>query len=77
MGKNLQRYEENFCIIVEGSLEEPIEEELWWQAMSVYDHVEFYISEKNSYLQKEAIKAAAKDRDIPKRDVYQAYHIEE
>ncbi|WP_342047399.1 16S rRNA (cytidine(1402)-2'-O)-methyltransferase [Bacillus sp. OTU530] len=65
-----------FCIIVQGSLEEPIEEELWWQAMSVYDHVEFYISEKQ-LSSKEAIKAAAKDRDIPKRDVYQAYHIEE
>lgn len=65
-----------FCIIVQGSLEEPIEEEPWWQTMSVYEHVEFYISEKQ-LSSKEAIKAVAKDRDMPKRDVYQTYHIEE
>ncbi len=62
-----------FCIIVEGSEEsEPQEEELWWAAFSLNEHVEHYVDQGQS--SKDAIKQVANDRKMPKREVYQAYH---
>jgi 16S rRNA (cytidine1402-2'-O)-methyltransferase len=66
-----------FVLIIEGaSLDSIVEGETqWWEKLSLIEHVEHYISkEMNS---KDAIKQAAKDRGIQKRDVYQAYHIHE
>ena len=40
--------------------------------MSVTDHVEHYINQGEK--PKDAIKSAATDRNVPKRDVYQEYH---
>lgn len=65
-----------FCIVVEGSNEEDaLPENNWWEAMPISEHVDHYITEKG-LPSKEAIKHVAKDRDISKRDVYQAYHID-
>ncbi|WP_019244525.1 MULTISPECIES: 16S rRNA (cytidine(1402)-2'-O)-methyltransferase [Bacillus] len=65
-----------FCLIVEGGseLEENISEQ-WWENLSIIEHVDYYIEEKN-ITSKEAIKQVAKDRNVQKRDIYQAYHIE-
>ena len=41
----------------------------------IIEHVDYYMEEK-SMNSKDAIKLVAKDRDMQKRDVYQAYHIE-
>ncbi|WP_085504835.1 16S rRNA (cytidine(1402)-2'-O)-methyltransferase [Thalassobacillus devorans] len=65
-----------FCIVVEGNKAEILEDELWWSSLSVLDHVEHYI-EKEGMSSKQAIKQAANDRKLPKREVYQAYHVEE
>ncbi|HEY4553997.1 MAG TPA: 16S rRNA (cytidine(1402)-2'-O)-methyltransferase [Bacillaceae bacterium] len=66
-----------FCLIVEGSLESVVQEEAesWWDGMEIKDHVLHYM-ENGGMSSKEAIKLAAKDRDLPKRDVYQAYHVD-
>jgi 16S rRNA (cytidine1402-2'-O)-methyltransferase len=65
-----------FCLIVEGSKEiAPLEENDWWQELSLSQHVQFYIDEKG-LANKEAIKQTAKDRNMNKRDVYHAYHVE-
>ncbi|PDY47786.1 16S rRNA (cytidine(1402)-2'-O)-methyltransferase [Bacillus pseudomycoides] len=64
-----------FCILVSGSKEEAAPEEQWWEAISVYDHIEHYINEQGMS-SKDAIKKAAKDRDLSKRDVYQIYHVD-
>lgn len=62
-----------FCVIVEGNEESGLEEEeLWWAAFSLIEHIEHYIEEGQS--SKDAIKQVAKDRRMPKREVYQAYH---
>jgi 16S rRNA (cytidine1402-2'-O)-methyltransferase len=61
-----------FCLIVEGSKEVEIEKE-WWHSLSVIEHVDYYIREKQ-LSSKEAIKQTAKDRNLPKRDVYEQYH---
>ncbi|MDP7980093.1 16S rRNA (cytidine(1402)-2'-O)-methyltransferase [Bacillus multifaciens] len=64
-----------FCVLVEGSTEEAISEEAWWESLTVEGHVEYYIEEKG-LSSKEAIKAVTKERNMSKRDVYQAYHVE-
>ncbi|MED0657749.1 16S rRNA (cytidine(1402)-2'-O)-methyltransferase [Anoxybacillus ayderensis] len=61
-----------FCLLVEGNHihdEEPI----WWNDLTIVEHVNYYIEAKQ-YTSKEAIKQVAKDRQLPKRDVYEAYH---
>ncbi len=65
-----------FCIIVEGSKEQAPSTESWWDELSIEEHVNHYISVKQQ-TSKEAIKLTAKDRGLPKREVYQAYHINE
>lgn len=64
-----------FCIIIEGNENVPEEMETWWETLSINEHVEHYISEKG-FSSKDAIKQTAKDRDLNKREVYQAYHID-
>lgn len=65
-----------FCLILEGSSEMDDEEESnWWSELSIVDHVDYYMSEKN-LSNKDAIKQVAKDRNVNKRDVYQIYHVD-
>ncbi|MFC0525667.1 16S rRNA (cytidine(1402)-2'-O)-methyltransferase [Pontibacillus salicampi] len=65
-----------FCVIVEGNPEEQAADDTgWWASFSIMDHVEQYMEQGLS--SKDAIKQAAKDRNMPKREVYQAYHVEE
>jgi 16S rRNA (cytidine1402-2'-O)-methyltransferase len=70
-----------FCVLISGNTnrEEIAEAKReqegapWWIELSLNEHVERYIEE--GLTSKEAIKLAAKDRDLPKREVYQAYHV--
>lgn len=62
-----------FCLIVEGELNnEDTGDDAWWSTLDVHQHIEHYIALQMS--SKDAIKQVAKDRDIPKREVYQVYH---
>lgn len=63
-----------FCLIVEGYTGPEEEEETvaWWQTLSVVEHVDRYGEQGLS--KKEAIKQAADDRGVAKRDVYNEYH---
>ncbi|MFD1708136.1 16S rRNA (cytidine(1402)-2'-O)-methyltransferase [Siminovitchia sediminis] len=64
-----------FCIVLEGSGETEVEEQPpWWTALGLKEHVEHYIAHEQ-LSSKEAIKRTASDRQLPKRKVYQAYHI--
>ncbi|MCG1030263.1 16S rRNA (cytidine(1402)-2'-O)-methyltransferase [Virgibacillus halodenitrificans] len=67
-----------FCLVVEGndSEEEDSEQTVWWDDLSVMEHVNYYIDSKQ-LSSKQAIKQTAVDRNVPKREIYQAYHIEE
>ncbi|ARA98128.1 MULTISPECIES: 16S rRNA (cytidine(1402)-2'-O)-methyltransferase [Geobacillus] len=65
-----------FCIVVEGAQngsEPEREEETWWQSLSLVEHVDYYVGEHGLSV-KEAVKQAAGDRKMSKRDVYQQYH---
>lgn len=59
-----------YVIIIEGA--KSGETEKWWENLTVREHVEKYISDGDE--SKEAIKKTAKDRDLPKREVYGEYH---
>jgi 16S rRNA (cytidine1402-2'-O)-methyltransferase len=64
-----------FCLIVEGSDRENVEEANWWRDLSIEEHVNHYISSQNMTT-KDAIKQTAKDRGMNRREVYQAFHID-
>ncbi|MCQ6268489.1 16S rRNA (cytidine(1402)-2'-O)-methyltransferase [Fictibacillus sp. WQ 8-8] len=66
-----------FCLVVEGSSDAPEEkaESQWWDPLTLVEHVQHYI-DKEQLKSKEAVKKAAADRNLPKREVYQAYHVE-
>lgn len=66
-----------FCLVVEGSTKEAKEEEAqWWEDLTLSAHVQHCIDEKG-VSSKEAIKMVSKERELPKRDVYQAFHVQQ
>ncbi|MCH5185915.1 MAG: 16S rRNA (cytidine(1402)-2'-O)-methyltransferase [Oscillospiraceae bacterium] len=58
-----------YVIIVEGAAEK--EEAAWWSGLDCVEHVKRYIDDGMS--ERDAIKQAAKDRNVPKREVYNEY----
>jgi 16S rRNA (cytidine1402-2'-O)-methyltransferase len=64
-----------FVIVLEGASDEEVKnlEECWWETLTINEHVDWYINERNEK-SKEAIKLVAKDRSLNKRDVYAQYH---
>lgn len=65
-----------FCIVLNGSdgaLDEI--ETAWWEKLNIEEHVNSIIEEKQC-TSKEAIKEVAIQRGLPKREVYQNYHVE-
>lgn len=57
-----------YVLIVEGASDAQAAESAFWADMTVEEHVEHYVSEGKSKM--DAIKACAKDRGIPKNEVY-------
>lgn len=57
-----------YCIVVGAGEAEADDREAWWQELTLEDHVEFYIRQGED--RKQAIKRAAQDRGVPKREVY-------
>lgn len=77
LSQAIARYEEEdprgeFVIVIEGLDVKKLEEEKKssFEAMSVEEHVQMYVDKGMS--KKDAIKQAAVDRGVPKRDVYNA-----
>ncbi|MFC4075564.1 16S rRNA (cytidine(1402)-2'-O)-methyltransferase [Salinithrix halophila] len=44
----------------------------WWRALTIMEHVDWHIHRGST--KKEAIQATARERDLPKREVYNTYH---
>lgn len=59
-----------FVLVISGKPEEEIEMEkrMQWEDMSIAEHVEYYVNKGSD--KKEAMKLAAKDRGVSKRDIY-------
>lgn len=77
IGEAVEYYGENnprgeYVLVIEGAKEAETEEEAFWDKLSITEHVEKYIAEGMS--SKDAVKKAAEDRGLPKRDVYNEYH---
>lgn len=66
-----------FCIVLEGNEDdaETSEEAQWWSELTLEEHVDQLIAEKQ-WTSKEAIKEVAIQRGLSKREVYQNYHVE-
>lgn len=68
-----------FCIVVEGTSTETVEANKaaeWWEEVDVKRHVETLMVQQD-ISSKQAIKEVAQARQLNKRDVYAAYHLEE
>ncbi|MBW3702338.1 16S rRNA (cytidine(1402)-2'-O)-methyltransferase [Bacillus aerophilus] len=72
-----QQIRGEFCLVVQGNDqdEEELNEEAWWNSLSEKEHVIHHIEE--GLTSKEAIKRTAVERGVPKRTIYDAYHIEQ
>lgn len=69
----LTHYSENsprgeYVLVVEGCDKSQIENNAFWNNMSVSEHVEYYISREMKKM--DAIKAVAKDRGVSKSEIY-------
>lgn len=69
-----------YCLVVAGyepapeqAGEAPSTIEQWWHDLSLEAHVQRYMQQ--GLTSKEAIKLVAGERGLPKREVYQAYHL--
>ncbi|MNV99482.1 Ribosomal RNA small subunit methyltransferase I [compost metagenome] len=72
-----------YCLVVEGISPEEAAvvrngdgtvSELWWQGKSLQEHVEHYAAQGSD--RKDAMKKAAKDRGLSRRDVYNELHAD-
>ncbi len=64
-----------FCLIISGADKQEIETETekpWWENISLAEHVDLLVN--RGYTKNEAIKETAKERKLPKREVYARYH---
>lgn len=61
-----------YVLVIEGKSRQTVkaEQQAQWENISIADHVAMYINEGMD--KKEAMKTAAKDRGVSKRDIYQA-----
>ncbi|WP_226038398.1 16S rRNA (cytidine(1402)-2'-O)-methyltransferase [Aquibacillus saliphilus] len=64
-----------FCIVVEGNPDFESDKKLWWSSLTIEEHVNHYIK-IDKMRSKDAIKLVSEDRKLPKREVYQVYHVE-
>ncbi len=62
-----------FCLIIEGNENPTPANVAWWSDLTIKAHVESVMTEQN-LSSKEAIKVVMKERELPKREVYGAYH---
>lgn len=63
-----------YTVIISGNTEEQSIRlsNVWWESLTVLEHVHTYMDQGIS--KKQAIQMTAKDRKIPKREVYQLVH---
>lgn len=65
-----------FCLVVNGASGDSVQEnDLWWSSLSIVEHVNYYM-DNDDLSSKDAIKCVRSDRNMSKRDIYRAYHID-
>ncbi|MBR2024414.1 MAG: 16S rRNA (cytidine(1402)-2'-O)-methyltransferase [Clostridia bacterium] len=69
----IEYYKENaprgeYVLVIEGADENTIKNDAFWVNMSILEHVDYYVNQGMKKM--DAIKSVAKDRDLPKNEVY-------
>ena len=69
----IEYYKENtprgeYVLVIEGADANAIKNEAFWANMSILEHVDYYVNQGMKKM--DAIKSVAKDRDMPKNEVY-------
>ena len=69
----IEYYKENaprgeYVLVIEGADASAIKNEAFWANMSLSEHVDYYVAQGMKKM--DAIKTVAKDRDMPKNEVY-------
>ena len=79
LGQAIDYYQEQeprgeYVILIEGKSLKRLqkEEQQTWNTWSILEHMQFYLDQGISV--KEAMKRVAKDRGVPKREVYATWH---
>lgn len=77
LGGAAEFYAENkprgeYVLVIDGAKETAAAEDAWWTELDVCTHIDRYIAEGLD--KKEAIRRAAADRNMPRREAYNAYH---
>lgn len=57
-----------YCLVIEGYKKTMVDQDSWWGDLTLQEHAEAYI--EGGFDRKEATKKVAKDRKVPKREVY-------
>lgn len=60
-----------YVIVIEGNHHTPNEDSFFWKNMSLEEHYHFY--ELQGFSKNEIIKKIAKDKGVPKNDIYQQF----
>ena len=69
----IEYYKENaprgeYVLVIEGADANAIKNEAFWANMSILEHVDYYVNQGMKKM--DAIKSVAKDRNMPKNEVY-------
>ena len=69
----IEYYKENaprgeYVLVIEGADEDAIKNDSFWADMTISAHVDYYVAQGMKKM--DAIKTVAKDRDLPKNEVY-------
>ena len=69
----IEYYKENaprgeYVLVIEGADESAVKSDAFWANMSLSEHVDYYVAQGMKKM--DAIKTVAKDRDMPKNEVY-------
>lgn len=65
-------------VVIEGASQaerDALEETPWWETLSLKEHIKKHIEDGQT--SKQAIKTVSVERKLPKREVYQAFHVDE
>lgn len=77
LGGAMEFYAENkprgeYVLVIDGAKETAVAENAWWTELDICAHIDRYITDGLD--KKEAIRRAAADRNMPRREAYNAYH---
>ena len=59
-----------YVLVMDGCSKAEKDATLWWSSLSVEEHVQHYLDENPTWKKLDAVKATAKDRGVPRNEIY-------